>query len=236
MKRLPLPEPFAKLTAAIVLMVLPWCVKAQKTEPVDSLRLSSATSSTPCVALKSNLLYDAAVIPNIGVEVALGHRFTVAADWFYTWFSSNHRHRYWQGYGGYLTLRRYLGKSPEVSGLKSEVSSLKSEVSGPSPLVGHHLGLYVLGLTYDVEWGGRGYQAARFGFGGGLEYGYSAPIGRRLLLDFSIGVGFQDGEYKTYDPIDEHYVWQSTNKRHWFGPTKAEVTLKWLLCKKGGAR
>ena len=102
--------------------------------------------------------------------------------------------------------------------------------------IGHHLGIYALGLTYDVEWGGRGYQAARFGFGGGVEYGYSAPIGRRLLLDFSLGVGFQDGEYKTYDPMDGHYVWQSTHKRHWFGPTKAEVSLKWLLGKKGGVR
>ena len=91
----------------------------------------------------------------------------------------------------------------------------------------------MLGLTYDVEWGGKGYQAARFGFGGGLEYGYSKKIGRKWCLDFSIGVGFQDGEYKEYVPMDDHYVWQSTHKRHWFGPTKAEISLKWLLGVKG---
>lgn len=168
-------------------------------------------------AVKTNLLYDVAIIPNIGVEFAMGRQWTVAADWFYTWFSSDNRHRYWQGYGGYFTVRRYLGNNSQ-------------------PLLGHHLGLYALGLTYDVEWGGRGYQAARFGFGGGIEYGYSTSIGRRLCLDFSLGVGFQDGEYKTYDPMDGHYVWQSTHKRHWFGPTKAEVSLKWLLGKKGGGQ
>ncbi len=179
---------------------------------------ASVATTAQNVALKTNLLYDAALIPNAGVELSMGRQWAVAADGFWAWWSNDSRHRYWQGYGGYVTLRRYLGSTQS------------------SPLAGHHVGLYALGMTYDVEWGGRGYQAARFGFGGGLEYGYSATIGRRLCLDFSIGLGFQDGEYKEYDPMDGHYVWQATRKRHWWGPTKAEVSLKWLLGKKGGGR
>ena len=175
------------------------------------------------VALKTNMLYDAALIPNIGVEIDLGKQWTASADGFYTWLSSDHRHRYWQGYGSYLTLRRYFGTTTPFYGKGTGKGS-------------HHIGAYALGLTYDVEWGGRGYQAAHFGFGGGVEYGYALPIGSRLMLDCSIGVGFQDGEYKEYLPMDGHYVWQATRKRHWFGPTKAEVSLKWLLGKKGGGR
>lgn len=187
-------------------------------------------ASSSLLALKTNLLYDAALIPNIGLEVSLGKQWTVAADWFYTWFSSDSRHRYWQSYGGYLTVRRYFGNGPQPSN------------PDYSRLTGHHVGAYILGLTYDVEWGGKGYQAAKFGFGGGLEYGYALPIGRRLDLDFTIGVGFQDGEYKEYEPADDetgHYVWQATKKRHWWGPTKAEVTLRWDIgkhSKKGGRR
>ena len=30
-------------------------------------------------------------------------------------------------------------------------------------------------------------------------------------------------------PMDNHYVWKATKKRNWFGPTKAEVSLVWLL-------
>lgn len=204
-----------ELLGVFLLLLVPEAIGAQ--------RVASDNDNTlrPLMTLKTNLLYDAALIPNVGVEVAIGRQWTVGADWFYTWLSSDHRHRYWQGYGGYVTLRRYFGanQSPLL-------------VGGGS----HHVGLYALGLTYDVEWGGRGYQAARFGFGGGLEYGYSMPIASRLSLDFSLGVGFQDGEYKTYDPQDGHYVWQSTRKRHWWGPTKAEVTLKWILGRKGGER
>lgn len=178
--------------------------------------MAAVTGKAQGLALKTNMLYDAVLIPNIGVEVSLGKKWTASADWFYTWFSSDNRHRYWQGYGGYVTLRRYLGSRPVLSG--------------------HHLGVYALGLTYDVEWGGRGYQAERFGFGGGIEYGYSLPVSRRIDIDFTIGAGFQDGEYKEYEPADGHYVWQATHKRHWWGPTKAEVTLKWRLGKKGGER
>ena len=188
-----------------VVLLLSICALVASAQQTDTLM--KATEKVPVVAPRTNLLYDAVLIPNIGIEVSLGGRWTAGADWFYTWFSNDSRHRYWQGYGGYLTLRRYISQ----------------------PFTGHHIGIYALGLTYDVEWGGRGYQAARFGFGGGLEYGYSAPIGRRLCLDFSLGVGFQDGEYKKYDPVDSHYVWHSTNKRHWWGPTKAEISLKWLL-------
>lgn len=188
------------------------------------LLLASATGKAQNLALKTNLLYDAVLIPNVGVEVSLGKQWTASADWFYTWFSSDSRHRYWQGYGGYLTVRRYFANH---STLNTPHSTFPT---------GHHLGAYVLGMTYDVEWGGRGYQADHFGFGAGVEYGYALPIGSRLLLDFSIGIGFQDGEYKEYEPVGDRYVWQATRQRHWFGPTKAEVTLKWLLGKKGGGK
>ena len=180
-------------------------------------------------ALKTNMLYDAALIPNLGIEVYMGKRWTIALDWFYTWFSSNNRHRYWQAYGGYLGVRKYLG------GNNNQTSDIRHQTSRVFP-VGHHLGAYILGLTYDVEWGGKGYQASKFGFGGGLEYGYSKMIGRRWSIDFSVGVGFQDGEYKEYEPANDgtgHYLWLATKKRHWWGPTKAEVSLKWLFGTKG---
>ena len=189
-------------------------------ESDSHLSKESQTLYFPETALKTNLLYDAAIVPNIGIEVVLGKQWTIDLDWFYTWFSSYRHHRFWQAYGGYVGIRRYF--TPPNS---------KYAPTGQSPrsFTGHHLGAYVLGMTYDVEWGGRGYQADHFGFGAGVEYGYSLPISHRLNLDISVGLGFQDGEYKEYDPEDGHYVWQSTRKRHWWGPTKAEISLVWIL-------
>lgn len=214
----------------LLLLLTPFYSTAQTTTYSIQPEAEAATKKPFWMAAKTNLLYDAALVPNVGVEIPFGKQWSIGADWFYTWFSSDTHHRYWQSYGGYITLRRYF--SPFSS---QQLSTVNSQLS---PLTGHHLGIYILGLTYDVEWGHRGYQAAHFGFGGGIEYGYSTRIGRRLNLDFSLGVGFQDGEYKEYDPMDDHYVWQSTHKRHWWGPTKAEVALVWLIgmSQKGGSR
>ena len=66
-------------------------------------------------------------------------------------------------------------------------------------------------------------------YAAGVEYGYSLPIAKRLNIDFTIGVGYWGGKYYEYTPLDGHDVWQATKQRHWFGPTKAEISLVWLL-------
>jgi Protein of unknown function (DUF3575). len=166
----------------------------------------------PWLRLGTNLLYDAAAMPNLNVEFNLGRRWTLTADWGCAWWKWPEKNRFWQTYGGYIGVRKYFGKA-----------------SSERVFAGHHIGLYGSALTYDFELGGKGWQAARFGFGGGVEYGYSLPIGRRFCIDFSVGLGYQDGEYKTYEPADGHHVWQGTYQRYWFGPTKAEIGLKWSI-------
>ncbi|MBR5298109.1 MAG: DUF3575 domain-containing protein [Parabacteroides sp.] len=173
------------------------------------------------MALKTNLLYTAVAIPNIGLEFTFGKDWTVGANWMYAWWHNDHKYRYWRTYGGDLYVRKWLGKRH-----KEQVLS------------GHHIGLYGQALTYDFAWGGRGYMSNKWNYAGGVEYGYSLPIAKRLNLDFTIGVGYMGGLYKEYEPQDNHYVWQITKKRHWWGPTKAEVSLVWILdssmWKKGG--
>ena len=118
------------------------------------------------------------------------------------------------------------------------------------PMTGHHLGLYASLFTYDFEVGGKGQIGGvpggtlwdEMNYMGGLEYGYSLPIARRFNIDFTLGVGYIGGKYYEYTPIDGHYVWQATKRRHFFGPTKLEVSLVWLIgygnynSKKGGRR
>lgn len=184
------------------------------------------------MALKTNLLYDAALVPNIGAEFYVGRGWSVGGNWMYAWWKSDKRHRYWRAYGGELDIRKYFGRR-----------------AAGKPLTGHHIGLYGQMATYDFEIGGKGYMGGKPGgtlfnkanYGVGIEYGYSLPIGRRLNLDFGIGIGYFGGEYWVYDPIDTHYVWRETKKRRWFGPTKAEISLVWLIGRgnyneKGGKR
>ena len=164
------------------------------------------------MGIKSNLLYDALLVPNIGLEFYLGKSWSLAGNWMYSWWKSDRRHNYWRIYGGDLEIRRWFGKKAKRK-----------------PLTGHHMGLYGQIVTYDFELGGRGYLGDRWSYGVGIDYGYSLPVSRRFSIDFTLGVGYLGGKYKEYMPIDDHYVWQVTKRRRWFGPTKAEVVLVWLV-------
>ena len=173
-------------------------------------------------ALKTNLLYDAVLIPNIGAEVYVGKNWSVGANWMYAWWKADGASKFWRIYGGDIYARRWFGKKAEEK-----------------PLTGHHLGVYAQMLTYDFCLGSRGYMGGepesnlwdKASFAAGMEYGYSLPIARKLNLDFAIGIGYLQGKYHEYKVVDDCYVWQTTKNRKWFGPTKAEVSLVWLLGK-----
>lgn len=187
-----------------------------------TVTVSPETSKPFYMALKTNMLYDVLAVPNIGIEFYLGRNWTVSADWMYGWWSKNSRHRYWRIYGGDIAIRKWFGKE-----------------ANEKPLTGHHIGIYGQAFTYDFEWGGKGYMGGEPGgtlwdktnYATGVEYGYSLPVANRLNIDFTLGVGYWGGKYYEYIPLDGHYVWQSTKNRHWFGPTKAEISLVWLLGK-----
>lgn len=179
------------------------------------------SASSFCMAVKTNMLYDALLVPNIGVEIPFADKWSASASWMYAWWSCNSRHNFWRTYGGDIEVRRYFGGKSDVR-----------------RLTGHHIGVYGQMLTYDFELGGTGWLADRWSYAAGISYGYSLSIGRHLNIDFSIGLGYLGGTYKKYTPDDGCYAWLGTYSSHVFGPTKAEVSLVWLIgnSRKGGGR
>ena len=185
------------------------------------------------MSLRTNMLYDLGLVPNIGADFYLGKNFSLSAFWTYAWWKTDRKHWYWRTYGGDVALRYWFGKA-----------------AAAKPLTGHHIGIYAQALTYDFEFGNKGYMAGQPGgnifdqanLGAGIEYGYSLPITPRLNLDFTASVGYMGGKCWEYVAEDDCYVWQRTKKTRWFGPTKLEVSLVWLIGKaninlgKGGKR
>lgn len=191
--------------------------------PTEVNIAKEAASGKFLLMLKTNMLYDLLAVPNIGIEIPLPKSFSIGADWAYAWWKTDTHHRYWRSYGGDIFARKWFG------GEKASCT-------------GHHVGIYGGIVTYDFELGGRGYLGDKWSYDFGVEYGYSLKIANRLNIDFNLGVGYLGGVYKEYLPIDTHYVWQSTKRRHWFGPTKVEVSLVYLIgnayrsAQKGGSR
>lgn len=186
----------------------------------DTIYYNSCPKRPFYMDVRSNMLYDALALPNVGIEFYLGKNFSLGANWMYAWWKSDKRHRYWRAYGGEVFGRWWFGKKAKAK-----------------PLTGHHLGLYGQLYTYDFEWGGEGEMGGQPGgnlwdrnfWSVGAEYGYSLPVGRRINIDFTIGVGYTTGIYHKYVPMDNCYVWKSTHRRHYFGPTKLEIALVWLI-------
>ena len=218
--------PFLRATSVITIFrSLPKAeakVPSQTTTVSYSDDIVSGHTRKVYMAFRTNMLYDAALTPTIGVDFHLGRNWTLGANWSYAWWHKDSWSYYHRVYGGDINLRKYFGASARRR-----------------PLSGHHIGVYAQALTYDFEYGSTGYLS-ELSYGGGLEYGYSLPVSRTLNIDFSIGCGYLGGEYKVYDPIDDHYVWRETRQRHWYGPTKAEISLVWNIgnkvFRKGGAK
>lgn len=165
----------------------------------------------PWVALHNNMLLDMLAVPNVGLEFPIGKHLSLGADWMYAWWNPNPTF-YWRVYGGDAYLRCYPWAARKNR-----------------PLTGQHFGVYGGILTYDFELGIRGNMGERWQWFAGLEYGISIAVSKRLNLDFSIGAGYLGGEYKVYDYEEGYYVWKYTARRNWMGPTKAEISLVWLL-------
>ena len=218
--------PFLRATSVITIFrSLPKAeakVTSQTTTVTYSDDIVSGHTQKVFMAFRTNMLYDLALTPTIGVDFHLGRNWTLGANWSYAWWHKDSWSYYHRVYGGDVNLRKYFGASARRR-----------------PLSGHHIGIYAQALTYDFEYGSTGFLS-EFSYGGGLEYGYSLPVSKTLNIDFSIGCGYLGGEYKVYDPIDDHYVWRETRQRHWFGPTKAEISLVWNIgnkvFRKGGAK
>ena len=172
------------------------------------------------MAIKTNLLYDLALVPNLSAEFNLGGGFSLAASYTHAWWKNESINWFWRYYGAEASLRWWFGKSSKVK-----------------PLQGHHIGATYQIMTYDFQLGKKGILAGKPGGNIfdqpshtiALEYGYSLPITRHLNIDFVIGAGYNWGIFEEYLSVDGHYVWQSTKRRRYIGPTKLEMSLVWLI-------
>ena len=171
------------------------------------------------LALKTNIIYDLALMPSLEVEYMIDDRWSVNAEGEVAWWRKESKHKYYQ----IATL------SPEI----------RYWFKTKKRWHGHYVGLFGGGSWYDLENGKRGYKGEFWK--AGLSYGYMFPIGRSLSFEAGLGLGFLRTWYEEYLPIDGHYVYQQSSRTNWIGPVKLKFTLVWRLwdenrSKRGGER
>ena len=181
----------------------------------------------PAFALKTNLLYDLALAPNIEVEVPFGRdrRWSVMVEYLNPWWRLDKLNYAYEIQEAGVELRRWM--MPRCDGSRPWLS-------------GSFLGLYVASAKYDLEYNGVGDQGEIWS--AGFTFGYSWPLNKRLNLELSASAGPVYGERRHYNAEFEssHLIYKSTKNMQYFGPTKVKLSLVWIIPaqdkKKGGAK
>ena len=175
----------------------------------------------PWIAVKTNLLYDLLVAPNIELELPLGRkaRWSLMAEYTNPWWRWDRLSQSYEIQEGGLELRHWF--SPRCA-------------YGRPCLTGHFWGLYGAVAKYDLEHNEVGDQGEIVS--GGLTYGYAWPLSKHWNLELSASAGVIFGERRHYNAEFEstHLIYKYTKNMFYAGPTKLKVSLVWLLGKKGG--
>ncbi len=171
------------------------------------------------VALKTNLLSDGFLNPNLGVEVGVAPKWTVATDFqFNGWTLSNDRRwkhwavqpqaRYWlcDRFGGHFFGIHLHGGQFNVGGIDLDVDFLGTD----------------FGKLKDSRFQG-------WFVGGGVSYGYDWVLNRHWNLEAEIGVGYS---YTRFDRFRCAGCGKkiATDKSHnYYGITRLSIGIVYLF-------
>ena len=171
------------------------------------------------VAVKTNLLYDAAATINAGVEVGLAPKWTLDVSGnFNGWtMSDNHKWKHWmvQPEARYWFCDRFAG---------------------------HFLGFHAHGGQFNIGQLNNSFKFLGTDFskltdhrfqgwfaGGGIAYGYTWILGRHWNLEAEIGIGYSYTRYDKYECAGCGEQVEEDKTHHYYGPTKAAINLVYVF-------
>lgn len=170
-------------------------------------------SKAQTVALKSNLLYDAFLNVNAGIEIGLAPKWTldVSGD-LNTWsLSDGKRWKHWmvQPEARYWFCDRFAG---------------------------HFVGAHLLGGQYNVGHidqpffdSLKDHRYQGWAAGAGIAYGYSWILGKHWNIEAEIGVGYVYTRYDKFQCAGCGKKIASDLHKNYFGPTKAAINIVYLF-------
>ena len=178
---------------------------APQPAPVQSAPTAESVSDRASgLALRANLLRWATLTPDLGVEWRINSRWSLGVNGTWTSWSWNDKQRRYALWEVAPEVRYYMGKARRG-----------------------YLGLLFKTGAFNYKFSETGRQGDLLG--GGLTGGYILPIGKRLSLDFSLGLGYLNADCEKYMVIDGVRVRQGSETKEWWGPVNAGITLKWNL-------
>lgn len=176
----------------------------------------AAPSKPYCFAVRTNLLYDAFLLPTLGVEWRVNNNIGIKLDGSYS---------HWGDEKG--KVQKIWLINPEM---RWYLLDNKRFYVGASANFGeYNIYKYMLGGLFSDD---TGYQGKLWG--AGLTVGYQLYLSRSFSLDFNLGLGYTNLEYDSFNIVNETRVYKDKNKsKDFWGPTQAGISLIWTI---GGSK
>lgn len=164
------------------------------------------------LAVRTNLLYDAMLLPTIGVEWRINPSVGIKLDGSLAWWG-----------GETDKVQKMWLLNPE---LRWYLLDNKRFYVGASGTYGeYNIYKYPLGnlLKDDTGYQGKLWNA-------GLTVGYQLYLSRSFSVDFNLGLGYTRSEYDSFTLTDKTRVYKERNKaKNFWGPTQAGISLIWTI-------
>lgn len=200
---------------------------APEIQPAPAAEQPAAAPASPYrFAVRTNALYDAVLLPTVGVE------WRVNRDWSVKLDGSLSR---WGGKHG--KVQKIWLLNPEVRWYLLRDKRFYVGVSGNYGE--YNLYKYALGGLFSKD---TGYQGSLWS--AGAVVGYQLRLSRRFSVDFNLGLGYTRSEYDSFTldkteirtpgnnfpEIRHDRVYKERDKtRNCWGPTQAGISLVWTI-------
>lgn len=194
----------------IILIFILVFISISRVSLAQEFQLHRLYDSTPHFAIKSNLLHDVTLSPNLGVEFKLSKRYTLDLPVTYNPFSFADNRKW-----------KHILVQPEVRYWLCE------------SFAGHFFGLHGHYADYNVGNIGplsatkkhryRGWLA-----GGGISWGHQRVLSSRWSLETTIGVGYAYLDYSENE-YQKCGLKIKDDHKHYIGITKLGVSLIYII-------
>lgn len=171
------------------------------------------------VNLKTNLVADALLSPNLGIEFGLKPHWSLGFTGQTNLWDDSYGHkwkhwlaeiepRYWfcEFFSGHFLGIHAMGGKYNVGNIKNGINFLGSDFSQ---------------LT--------DYRFEGWAAGGGISYGYAFLLGKHWNLELEIGIGYLYTRYDKFRCSECNKKVEGPEDHNYYGPTKAAVNLVYVF-------
>lgn len=192
---------------------------------ISLLLLCGISSNAQRFAVKTNALYWASATPNLGVEVAMGERWTFEVEGGYNpWTFNNEKNmkaRHWlvSPEFRYWFCNSFQGHFIGINGNCTQFNIGAVPVPVQKAFIS---------LNDSTELDLEKSRVEGWAVGAGLTYGYAFPIARRWNMEFTAGFGYWYSVYNQYESR-KCGLFQETVQKHALGLTSLGISFIYMI-------